>query len=40
LPSTVCLYSSTKGNTSETCQFDVKSGKSTAPAIMIEKVRC
>jgi Tol biopolymer transport system component/DNA-binding winged helix-turn-helix (wHTH) protein len=34
LPSTVCMYSSTKGNTSETYQFDVKSGKSTgAPQI-------
>jgi Tol biopolymer transport system component/DNA-binding winged helix-turn-helix (wHTH) protein len=32
LPSTVCMYSSTKGNTVETYRFDVKSGKSTGPA--------
>ena len=32
LPSTVCLYSIKKGNTSETFQFDVRSGKSTAPS--------
>jgi DNA-binding winged helix-turn-helix (wHTH) protein/Tol biopolymer transport system component len=32
LPSTVCLYSIKKGNTSETFQFDVSSGKSTAPS--------
>jgi DNA-binding winged helix-turn-helix (wHTH) protein/Tol biopolymer transport system component len=31
-PSTVCLYSIKKGNTSETFQFDVRSGKSTAPS--------
>ena len=31
LPSTICLYSITKGNTSETFRFDVKSGKSTDP---------
>ncbi len=31
LPSTLCLYSVTKGNTEETYQFDVKSGKSTDP---------
>lgn len=30
LPSTVCMYNSTKRNTSETYQFDVRSGKSTA----------
>src|SRR4029077_8493470 len=30
LPSTICLYSITKGNTNETFQFDVKRGKSTA----------
>jgi DNA-binding winged helix-turn-helix (wHTH) protein/Tol biopolymer transport system component len=30
LPSTMCLYSITKGNTNETFQFDVKRGKSTA----------
>jgi DNA-binding winged helix-turn-helix (wHTH) protein/Tol biopolymer transport system component len=32
LPSTLCLYSIKKGNTSETFQFDVRSGKSTAPS--------
>jgi Tol biopolymer transport system component len=32
LPSTVCMYSITKGNTSETFQFDVRSGKSTVPS--------
>jgi DNA-binding winged helix-turn-helix (wHTH) protein/Tol biopolymer transport system component len=32
LPSTVCLYSIKKGNTSETFQFDVRSGKSTPPS--------
>jgi DNA-binding winged helix-turn-helix (wHTH) protein/Tol biopolymer transport system component len=32
LPSTVCLYSIKKGNTSETFLFDVRSGKSTAPS--------
>jgi Tol biopolymer transport system component/DNA-binding winged helix-turn-helix (wHTH) protein len=32
LPSTICMYSSKKGNASETFQFDVKTGKSTAPA--------
>lgn len=31
LPSTLCLYSVTKGNTEETYRFDVKSGKSTYP---------
>ena len=31
LPSTMCLYSITKGNTNETFQFDVKIGKSTDP---------
>jgi Tol biopolymer transport system component/DNA-binding winged helix-turn-helix (wHTH) protein len=31
LPSTICLYSITKGNTTETFRFDVRSGKSTAP---------
>lgn len=31
LPSTVCLYSILKGNTSETFRFDVRSGKSAAP---------
>ena len=31
LPSTLCLYSVTKGNTEETYRFDVKSGKSTDP---------
>ena len=31
LPSTVCLYTIKKGNTSETFQFDVRSGKNTAP---------
>jgi len=31
LPSRLCLYSVTKGNTMETYQFDVKSGKSTDP---------
>ena len=31
LPSTICLYSVTKGNTSETFRFDVKNGKSTEP---------
>jgi DNA-binding winged helix-turn-helix (wHTH) protein/Tol biopolymer transport system component len=31
LPSTVCLYSITKGNTSETYRFDVRSGKTTDP---------
>jgi len=30
LPSTVCLYSILKGNTSETFRFDVRSGKSAA----------
>ena len=30
LPSTICLYSITKGNTIETFQFDVKRGKSIA----------
>src|SRR5215471_5167791 len=29
LPSTVCMYSTTKGNVVETYRFDVKSGKST-----------
>jgi dipeptidyl aminopeptidase/acylaminoacyl peptidase len=29
LPSTICLYSITKGNTTETFRFDVRSGKST-----------
>jgi DNA-binding winged helix-turn-helix (wHTH) protein/Tol biopolymer transport system component len=32
LPSTVCMYSIRKGNTSETFQFDVRSGKSKAPS--------
>ena len=32
LPSTVCMYSTTKGNVVETYRFDVKSGKSTGPA--------
>lgn len=32
LPSTICMYSSKRGNSSETIQFDVKTGKSTAPA--------
>src|SRR5258708_2110954 len=32
LPSTVSMYSIKKGNTSETFQFDVRSGKSTAPS--------
>jgi len=32
LPSTVCLYSIKRGNTAETFQFDVRSGKSTAPS--------
>jgi Tol biopolymer transport system component/DNA-binding winged helix-turn-helix (wHTH) protein len=32
LPSTICMYSSKKGNTSGTIQFDVKTGKSTAAA--------
>jgi Tol biopolymer transport system component/DNA-binding winged helix-turn-helix (wHTH) protein len=31
LPSRLCLYSVTKGNTDETYRFDVKSGKSTDP---------
>ncbi len=31
LPSTLCLYSVTKGNTRETFRFDVRSGKSTDP---------
>ena len=31
LPSTTCLYSITRGNTSETFRFDVSSGKSTEP---------
>jgi len=31
LPSRLCLYSVTKGNTEETYRFDVKSGKSTDP---------
>ena len=31
LPSTICHYSITKGNTEETYRFDVKSGKSTDP---------
>jgi DNA-binding winged helix-turn-helix (wHTH) protein/Tol biopolymer transport system component len=31
LPSRLCLYSVTKGNTVETYRFDVKSGKSTDP---------
>jgi DNA-binding winged helix-turn-helix (wHTH) protein/Tol biopolymer transport system component len=32
LPSTVCMYSTIKGNVVETYRFDVKSGKSTGPA--------
>ena len=32
LPSTVCMYSTTKGNVVETYRFDVKSGKSTGTA--------
>jgi Tol biopolymer transport system component len=32
LPSTVCMYSTTKGNIVETYRFDVKSGKSAGPA--------
>jgi len=32
LPSTVCLYSIKRGNTAETFQFDVRSGKSAAPS--------
>jgi DNA-binding winged helix-turn-helix (wHTH) protein/Tol biopolymer transport system component len=31
LPSTICLYSIQKGETSETFRFDVRSGKSSAP---------
>ncbi len=31
LPSTICLYSITTGNTAETYRFDVRSGKSTEP---------
>jgi len=31
LPSTICLYSITKGNTAETFRFDVRNGKSTEP---------
>jgi DNA-binding winged helix-turn-helix (wHTH) protein/Tol biopolymer transport system component len=31
LPSTICLYSITKGKTAETFRFDVRSGKSTEP---------
>jgi Tol biopolymer transport system component len=31
LPSTLCLYSITKGNTTETFRFDVKSGTRTGP---------
>jgi DNA-binding winged helix-turn-helix (wHTH) protein/Tol biopolymer transport system component len=31
LPSTICLYSITKGNTTETFRFDVRNGKSTEP---------
>ena len=31
LPSTICLYSGKKGNTSAAFQFDVKTGKRTAP---------
>jgi Tol biopolymer transport system component len=31
LPSTICLYSITKGNTAETYRFDVRSGKSPEP---------
>jgi len=31
LPSTICLYSTSKGNTRETLPFDVKSGKTTGP---------
>jgi len=31
LPSTICLYSITKGNSSETFRFDVRSGKTTLP---------
>jgi len=31
LPSTLCLYSVSKGNTTETYRFDVKNGKSTDP---------
>lgn len=32
LPSAICMYSSKKGNVSETIPFDVKTGKSLAPA--------
>lgn len=31
LPSTICLYSITKGNTAETYRFDVRGGKSAEP---------
>jgi dipeptidyl aminopeptidase/acylaminoacyl peptidase len=31
LPSTICLYSTSKGNTRETFLFDVRNGKSTGP---------
>jgi len=31
LPSTVCVYSTSKGNTRETYRFDVRSGKTTGP---------
>ncbi len=31
LPSTICLYSHTKGNTTETFRFDVRSGKNIDP---------
>ncbi len=31
LPSTICLYSRTKGDTTETFRFDVRSGKDTGP---------
>jgi Tol biopolymer transport system component len=31
LPSTICLYSITKGKTAETFQFDVRTGKSPDP---------
>jgi DNA-binding winged helix-turn-helix (wHTH) protein/Tol biopolymer transport system component len=31
LPSTICLYSIMKGNTSQTVRFDVRTGKSTDP---------
>ena len=39
LPSTICLYSITKGNTTETFRFDVRSGTRTGPP-EIDAPRC